>query len=167
MSVPKQPLEQWRPVPGYPGYEVSDLGRVMSYRRSRPKVLRQGVHPKGYLRVGLYGESRDGARYRYSPNTLTVHQLVMQAFVGPCPDGMEIRHLDGDPTNNALSNLRYGTHAENVADSIEHGTHTSLTPRCLLGHRLRGDNLIYDESGVAWCRTCSQAREAWRSRARA
>ena len=51
-----------------------------------------------------------------------IHRLVLEAFVGPCPVGMECRHLDGNPENNRLENLKWGTHKENVADSKRHGT---------------------------------------------
>jgi hypothetical protein len=51
-----------------------------------------------------------------------VHQLVLEAFVGPRPESCEARHLDGDPSNNKLDNLAWGTKAENQADKLRHGT---------------------------------------------
>jgi hypothetical protein len=51
-----------------------------------------------------------------------VHRLVLEAFVGPCPEGLETRHLDGNPSNNRLENLVWDTHANNMADGIRHGT---------------------------------------------
>ena len=51
-----------------------------------------------------------------------MHRLVMLAFVGPCPDGMEVCHKDGVSTNSLLSNLRYDTHVGNYVDAIRHGT---------------------------------------------
>ncbi|WP_287257689.1 HNH endonuclease [Mesorhizobium sp.] len=53
-----------------------------------------------------------------------VHQAVADAFLGPCPPKHEVRHLDGNPANNCVSNLAYGTRAQNVADAIAHGTFT-------------------------------------------
>jgi hypothetical protein len=50
-----------------------------------------------------------------------VHKLICEAFLGPKPDGLITRHLDGDPTNNKLSNLAYGTHKENEEDKRKHG----------------------------------------------
>lgn len=163
MSLLAHPGEEWRPIPGWDGYEVSSLGRVLSHRRAKSRLLRLSRSPKGYLRAGLY----DGERYRRGPRTIAVHRLVMLAFVGPCPVGKEVRHLDGNPGHNTLSNLTYGTHAENVADSIAHGTHISLAPRCRLGHQLAGTNLLYDEDGVASCGKCTEALEAWRAHASA
>jgi hypothetical protein len=51
-----------------------------------------------------------------------VNCYVLEAFVGPCPSGMECRHLDGDVNNNNLQNLVWGTHLQNMRDSIKHGT---------------------------------------------
>jgi hypothetical protein len=53
---------------------------------------------------------------------MLVHRLVLEAFVSPCPPGMECRHLDGNPSNPRLDNLKWGTRAENVADTAKHGT---------------------------------------------
>jgi len=55
-------------------------------------------------------------------NFFFVHELVLLTYVGPRPDGMLIRHLDGDPSNNRLDNLKYGSPAENYQDQVEHGT---------------------------------------------
>jgi len=111
--------EEWRPVVGYEGtYEVSSLGRVKSLvrpGRRQEMVLKPGVDGGGYLNVG---PCRDGIS-----RTTEVHQIVAAAFLGPRPDGLETRHLDGDQTNNAIGNLAYSTHAENEFDQVRHGTH--------------------------------------------
>lgn len=114
--------ETWRPVVGYEGlYEVSDLGRVRSVtsdgrqrRRRLGRVLKQGNAPHGYKTVGL---SKGSA----GVETLTVHCLVLTAFTGPKPTGKETRHLDGDPGNNTLGNLAWGTRSENSQDTVRHG----------------------------------------------
>ena len=54
-----------------------------------------------------------------------LHRLVLENFVGPCPDGMECCHNDGNPDNNRLDNLRWGTPSENSRDKIRHGTTTA------------------------------------------
>lgn len=108
--------EEWRPIEGSPGYEVSDLGRVRSYRDLRghpcaePRIMAlQTV--QGYLWIKL-GRQRQSA----------VHRLVAHAFLGPRPSGMECRHLDGDRSNAALKNLAYGTRSQNYQDRKRHGT---------------------------------------------
>jgi hypothetical protein len=123
--------ERWVPIAGYDGaYDVSDLGRVRSWklggrarRRRDSPVMRKPVLNtiKGsYYYVMLSGN--DGLRLRQ------VHALVLEAFVGPRPDGMVGRHLNGDSTDNRLRNLAWGTQADNMADAVAHGTAT-IGPR--------------------------------------
>jgi DNA invertase Pin-like site-specific DNA recombinase len=63
-----------------------------------------------------------------------VHQLVLLTFVGPLPEGQEVRHLNGDRSDNRLENLCYGTRKENANDAVEHGTqpHGETHGRCKL-----------------------------------
>lgn len=107
--------EVWREVPGFPDYQVSDLGRVWFKRLGR--ILKQEADcRKGRpecLRVVL---RKDRASIKVS-----VHRLVLGAFVGPCPLGMEGCHYDGNATNNRLSNLRWDTRASNQHDTMRHG----------------------------------------------
>lgn len=117
--------EIWKPVVGYEGrYEVSNMGRVASLRygghaASGRKLLRLCGQPSGHLVVRPY---RDGAG-----RTRHVHTLVLTAFVGPRPDGLEARHKDGNPTNNKLTNLEYATRSQNTLDRKWHnGTRTSV-----------------------------------------
>lgn len=105
-------MERWLDVVGYEGlYRVSDLGRVSGPRR---RVLAAPPNRRGYPQVGLY---KAGQRRR----TVFVHQLVAAAFIGPRPEGQECLHRDGDSGNPVLSNLRYGTHSDNLLDAVAHG----------------------------------------------
>ncbi len=120
--------EVWRRVPGYEDdYEVSNMGNVRSLPRvvqfvrlnepasfTKPgrAISKQAL--RGYRRVAL---CKDGTIKNFY-----VHGLVLLAFVGPKPEGLEVRHLDGNPANNHLENLRYGTKAENAKDRAVHGT---------------------------------------------
>jgi hypothetical protein len=125
--TPSDRPESWRPVPGYEGlYLVSDKGRVQSLpRRTATNGTRGGKMLKPALR-GHSGYERHyvilckGSRSTNWP--VAVHQLVMLAFEGPCPQGQEVRHLDGNPFGNWYpENLAYGTHKENGADMARHG----------------------------------------------
>lgn len=130
--------EEWRPVPGFPGYEVSNLGRVLSRKYKRPRVMASAPNSSGYRHVTLFREGRG--------KTFKVHGLVAAVFIGPRPDGHEVRHLDGDRLNNRLENLAYGTHSENMFDRVAHGRHPFVgRTHCSRGHefepettRLRG-----------------------------
>jgi len=115
-------MERWLPIPGFESvYMVSSLGRVRSVdrivptkrgqRRYRGRVLNPTLRPDGRLVVNLSSRIR------------LVHRLVLEAFVGACPAGQVCRHFpDPNPANNHLSNLSWGTQAENMADRVVHGT---------------------------------------------
>jgi hypothetical protein len=115
--------EIWKVVPGYVGfYSVSNKGRVRTefhYRKGRSgkpvpvnqRILAPCKSGAGYLAVNL---SKHGIIKREY-----VHRIVLLAFVGECPEGMECRHHDGDKHNNKVDNLCWGTHAQNGNDSVE------------------------------------------------
>lgn len=111
--------EIWFDHPKYVGrYQVSNMGNVR-----RLKHRRWGGRWGGYFWVSAkimpIGEARGG----YLATSLgLVHRLVLETFVGPCPEGMECRHLDGTRTGNWLNNLCWGTRLENHNDMIRHGT---------------------------------------------
>ena len=113
--------EQWRRVVGSDGYyEVSSLGRVRSVDRKdnrgrflKGRVIKQ-VKSLGYCTICIH---IDGNRKQ-----ARVHRLVLEAFVGPCPDGMEACHNDGCKTHNYTDNLRWDTRVNNHADKAKHGT---------------------------------------------
>lgn len=130
---------EWRPVIGYEGvYEVSSAGQVRSIFRpgkTRGTVLKPRVRKQrsGHLLLNL--------RINGVMKTKLVHRIVAEAFLGPCPDGMQVRHLDGDPTNNAITNLAYGTSSENRLDSVRDGTHNNARKTtCKHGHPFDGHN---------------------------
>lgn len=121
--------EEWKDIPGYEGrYQASTHGRIRSVdryvsgvnhytgnpflRRITSKVLRPGRYCKsGHVSVVL-GRGTNG---------IPVHQLVMLTYCGKPPKGMEILHSNGDPTDNRLVNLRYGTRTENILDVYRQG----------------------------------------------
>lgn len=117
-------MEIWKQIVGYEGqYEVSDLGNVRSVDRidshgvpRRAQQIKASVNCRsGYLDVGL---SRDGKKRRFK-----IHVLVATAFRGAKPSAQhQVRHLDGDKTNNAALNLEWGTLRENADDKVSHGS---------------------------------------------
>ena len=119
--------EEWRPIPGYAGYDVSDHGRIRSWRlggrrkrmASHPHMLRPNKTIHGYHKVALAAVG--GFKHHF------IHRLVLSTFVGPCPDGQETRHLNGDGEDNRLENLAWGTWEEQLSDQVR------------MGERLRGD----------------------------
>ena len=133
-----QSSENWLPAVGFEArYEVSDLGRVRAVfhrpQQGSPPRLLLGTRSTsgGHHQVAL-------ARGDGTSRSVLVHVLVLNAFVGPAPDGMGCRHLDGDPLNNLLSNLRWGTQAENIEDRARHG-------RTVRGERMYSARLSEDD----------------------
>ena len=113
---------EWRSVPGFEGYRVSDTGVVQSSwkKNGGPNNVMTGKwwtmqQTAGrYLKVNL--RKRKGKK-----TTMLVHTIVLTAFVGPRPQGLVGRHLDGNTTNNRLTNLAWGTSKQNSDDCLRHG----------------------------------------------
>lgn len=124
--------EEWRSLP-LGRYEVSSLGRVRNvWGRRAGLVLKARVNDAGYWRITLY----NGQGY----DTFALHRLVALAFHGPCPEGREVNHKDGDKSNNRADNLEYVTPLENHQHAAAMGLkasgdrhawrlHPELTPR--------------------------------------
>lgn len=166
--------ERWLPVVGFEGrYEVSDQGRVRSLDRTdssgrarRGRMLKQ--HAIGeytqHWSVALY---RSGRQFRR-----LVHRLMAEAFLGACPAGQVVRHLDDNPDNNTIGNIAYGTSADNQFDAIRNGRNrNSAKTECPQGHRYTQANtrLRRTSSGRVWrsCRTCAvDGSRRWRERNR-
>lgn len=122
--------ELWLPVVGHEGaYEVSDLGRVRSLERVLTFKINHGSDPDKIavrrIPAKVLKPNRSGPYSKVvlsNRHTRPVHVLVLQAFVGPRPDGLVSRHMDGNTENNRLDNLCYGTQLENYDDRRRHGT---------------------------------------------
>ncbi len=158
-------MTEWRAVVGYEGhYEISDTGELRSLDRvvtytgrwqgkkhpHKGRALAQKTTRLGYRAVCLYRDQQC--------QHVRVHRLVLEAFVGPCPDGMEACHNDGDRQNNHLSNLRWDTHSNNVQDSIKHGTQAGARKtHCPRNHEYTPENTYYRPGRAGRnCRACAR-----------
>lgn len=125
--------KRYASVHGFAGYRAGKDGSVWSCWYSSAggrgsgrgrKLWRMGIEwkkMKANLRTGDY--PRIGLRKSKGTTVvLTVHKIILLAFVGPPKQGMYCRHLDGNKHNNALSNLKYGTPSQNSYDAVRHGT---------------------------------------------
>jgi hypothetical protein len=124
------PLIDGRPVEGFPAYRVTPDGQVWTcWKRANTlgrgkgyvlgdtwKPMKFGHNQYGHKQIGLNNGDGKGQ----IPHL--VHRLVLETFVGPCPPGMQCRHMDGDPGNNHVSNLSWGTARQNQLDRRRHGT---------------------------------------------
>lgn len=153
--------EKWLPVAGFEdAYAVSDHGRIKSLARTvdmglytrdlKERMLSFTLLPGGYRQVQLNRNGKATARL--------VHRVVLEAFVGPCPDGMEALHRNGVRDDNRPENLRWGTRQQNVRESVEAGLHFGARTHCPNGHEYTPDNTHITKKGTRVCKTCSAAR---------
>lgn len=142
-------MQSTQPIPGYEGlYSATAFGQIISHRAGRP--LKPYLTPGGYPMVALYGGGTE--------KRICVHRLVALTFHGE-PEGRVVRHLDGNRLNNHARNLRYGTPAENAADSILHGTNSNLRKTaCKRGHEFDEQNTAIRSNGSRTCRRCRADR---------
>ena len=116
--------EEWKTISEFPSYQISSHGRVKNCQMGN---LLKGRSLNGYTQICIKANARLNFRY--------VHILVLTYFRGPCPSGLESRHLDGIRNHNNLDNLVWGTHQENMDDKIRHRkereTPISEEPICL------------------------------------
>lgn len=145
--------EWWRPALGFESwYQVSSCGRIYSARRAN---LLNPYWNETYFSVCLH---QDGQQ-----RNKRVHALVTEAFYGPRPSDLQVCHNDGNPCNNHLANLRYGSPSDNGRDRSHHQT------RCRRGHELSGVNIrtYMDRHGNVrrYCLACQKINsEKFRAR---
>lgn len=155
---------EWRPISGYEGYyEVSNEGVIRSLDRDiehavsgtirrRGRIIRLKPHKDGYQVATLHKEGRRKNRM--------VHQIVLEAFVGPCPPGQQTCHNNGDPSDNRIENLRWDTPKENMADKRRHGTdYWFERDHCTNGHPWSEENTRINGRGHRECRECSREKD--------
>lgn len=118
-----EPGVEYRPIPGHPGYLVGDDGSVWSCKRRGGWRRLKTANHSGYQLVAL--SVPNGGR----THPIGVHRLVLLAFAGPCPEGMEGCHDNGDRSDNHRSNLYWGTHLDNMQDAIRHRPDQALAAK--------------------------------------
>lgn len=117
------PGEEWRDVPEYEGiYQVSHFGRVKRFggtpRCRYDRIIKPRLSNTGYLTVSL--------SFNSVVKQKQIHQLVMQTFVGPQPEGVWVNHINGIKTDNRLQNLEYATPSENTQHAYDTGLRSKL-----------------------------------------
>ncbi len=104
--------EIFKQILRFKDYEISNLGSVKSFKHKQVKILKPGINKNGCRRAVLY---RNGNIY-----IKDIAYLVLLTFIGPCPKGKEVSHLNGNPLNDTLENLKWETHEENQYRKIEY-----------------------------------------------
>ena len=116
--------ETWKPIKNFPGYDISDYGRVRTWRDSQGRTYGRSMShiiTQDKAKHGGYPSVRIVKNGHYKH--LCVHKLVLESFRSERKKGFECRHLDGNPQNNHLDNLAWGTSLENKNDIRRHGGH--------------------------------------------
>lgn len=160
---------EYRPIQGFQGYYIGNDGSVWSTRIMRgyiDGVIAAGPWKRCSLHRRPYGNRYAMVCLRAIPGGRVscryVHRLVLEAFVGPCPEGMECRHFpDRDTANNHLGNVSWGTRQQNMADKKIHGT--SPDTHCRRGHEFTQTNAHFRPNGQRRCRTCDRDGQRRRS----
>jgi hypothetical protein len=141
-------MEEWRDIPGYGNhYQASNLGNIRVKDRIVEKVCGfKGVKKpvkqfyKGRLlslnKSDKYGHCSVHIGYDNKKVTVFVHKLVLLAFVGPCPEGMECCHNNGIASDNRIENLRWDTHFNNNADRKRHGNYKTGKDHHMYGKKI-------------------------------
>lgn len=116
-------MQNIKKIDEFEGYYVSTQGEIFTAWDGKPtpgkklKLMKASKKKDGYLMISFHGGGRKKNCSRL------VHRLVLETFVGPRPSGFECRHLNGNPIDNRLENLAWGTPEENLNDKIKHGTY--------------------------------------------
>jgi hypothetical protein len=137
-------IEQWLPVVGHEGlYDVSNMGQI--YSRISQKILKPEFNPTtGKLYVTLTNPRRH----------IFIHTLVLEAFVGSCPDGMQCCHYNDIGTDNRLENLRWDTPSANNIDAVRNGLNWEIKKtHCPKKHEYTIENTKVHK-GKRYCRKC-------------
>lgn len=139
---------EWRDVAGFE-YAVSDQGDVYSFLTER--TLKPYKDPHGYLQVTLRG----GGKHTKA----RVHVLMLEAFVGPRPEGGIACHRNDQSADNRLENLYWGTKSHNGVDCVRNGLNANRNKtHCKQGHEYTPGNTYVSKAGGRFCRECHNQR---------
>jgi len=134
--------EQWRPIEGFPRYQVSDMGRVKSFTNpKKPKILRPFRLKSGYMMVHLVRGEQWG---NCNTECIRVHKLVADAFIPNPQNKCHITHINRDRSDNRAENLRWITREESINDPVNKANRMAAIPQRV--EKMAKPVLVYDEN---------------------
>lgn len=143
------PNENWKKLPNFDNYQISNLGRVWSERKQ--KIMSMFKQNSGYMQVNIVDNNGKSTRF-------LIHRLVALVWINNPDNKLYVNHIDGNKENNTVVNLEWVTNSENIL----HARRTGLNPynkptqNLKLGGQRKGTSKYF---GVAWDKT----RQKWRS----
>lgn len=153
------------PIPSAPGYAATAGGEIVSLARTVTRSNGSPYHLRERILTGLLSSGYYYATLHIDENQVrrSVHSLVAEAFHGPRPEDLVVRHLNGDPLDNRPENLRYGTPSENQYDRVNHGrNHNANKTHCPAGHSY-AEHGRYERNGRGLrsrkCAECQRIRQ--------
>lgn len=151
-------MEEWKQVDGTGGcIEVSNAGRVRSHRRGKYRILKTQTDKKGYQRIKFTVDRVD--------RSCKVHRLVAMAFIDNPYGYPQVNHIDGDKSNNKVSNLEWVTNSENARHAIANGLWDTVIAGSIKENERRMTPVIAEKDGKElYFRSVSEAERYFDSR---
>ena len=119
--------EEWRPIEGFPRYQISNYGRIRSYTNpKKPKILRPHQLKNGYLMVHLAKGEEWGSN---ETECVRIHKLVADAFIPNPQNKCHVRHINQDRTDNRVENLKWVTREESINDPLTKANRMAAIPQ--------------------------------------
>ena len=128
-------MEIWRDIEGCVGHQVSNFGRVKSFKGKTPRILTPAPNHSGYLQVGLSCNNK--------VKKCRVHRLVAQAFIPNSLNKPQINHIDGSKANNNVSNLEWATRSENQLHAYATGLQVAFRDENSPNAKLTNEQVLY------------------------
>lgn len=129
--------EKWKKIKKYPSYAISNFGKIKRIKRGQStfvgKILKIRIDTNGYPYIRLYKDGKG--------KNVKIHKLIAETFIGSCPKGKEVNHIDGNKKNSHVDNLEYVTRSENIKHAFKLGLRNDRGENHYL-HKLKEKDIL-------------------------
>lgn len=126
-------MEQWKVIQGFENYLVSSLGNIKTVKGNFKKVIYDNKNSYGYVELW---KNNKGKKFR-------IHRLVAETFIPNYANKEQVNHIDGDKTNNCVSNLEWVTPKENIRHAINNNLSSIKYGSSNLASKLKEEDVLY------------------------